>query len=172
LWLPRAQPDANVALQPATDIVERPSQSPNRRTVLVVDDDPLVLVSAASMLEDLGYAVVEAASGRQALEILRANAMVDLIVTDQVMPGMTGLELAAEVRQLRPELPMLLATGYAERREVASAGLPLLRKPFGQDALAAAIASCLEPRMQAGGQVVLFRRAEERPPSRARSSPL
>jgi len=60
-----------------------------------------------------------------------------------VMPGMTGLQLATALRHLRPELPVLLATGYAERAEMASAGLPLLRKPFGQDALAAAIAGCL-----------------------------
>ncbi|HYZ21457.1 MAG TPA: MHYT domain-containing protein [Rhodopila sp.] len=143
LWLPSAQPAAADTLQQAANVADVRSQPPSRRTVLVVDDDPLVLTSTASMLEDIDYAVLEAASGRQALEILRSDVTVDLVVTDQVMPGMTGLELAAAVQQELPGLPVLLATGYAERKEVASADLPLLRKPYGQPALAAAIARCL-----------------------------
>jgi PAS domain S-box-containing protein len=161
LWLPSAQPAAAAAQQQAATVAESRSQAPSRRTILVVDDDPLVLTSTASMLEDIGYAVVEAASGRQALEILRSDARVDLVVTDQVMPGMTGLELAAAVQQHQPDLPVLLATGYAERMEVASADLPLLRKPYGQDALRAAVARCFETRTREGGRGARFRRGEE-----------
>jgi PAS domain S-box-containing protein len=163
LWLPRVKTDAGTPPQRANGRTEVRPEPLDRCAVLAVDDDPLVLASTASMLEDLGHTVVEATSGRQALEILRAGAKADLVITDQVMPDMTGLQLAAELKQLWPELPVLLATGYAERRELLSAGLPLLPKPFGQDALAAAIASCLGTNRRVGGDVVQFRRTEGRP---------
>jgi PAS domain S-box-containing protein len=165
LWLPRAKMDAAALPQRATDRTDTRSEPLDRRVVLVVDDDLLVLASTVSMLEELGHKVVEATSGQQALEILQAGAKADLVMTDQVMPNMTGLQLAAELKQLRPDLPVLLATGYAERRELASAGLPLLLKPFGQSALAGAIADCLTASGQGGGDVVQFRRAEGRPPA-------
>jgi PAS domain S-box-containing protein len=160
LWLPRAKMDPVTLPQRATERTEAGAEPLHRRVVLVVDDDPLVLASTVSMLEDLGHVVVGATSARQALEILRAGARADLVMTDQVMPNMTGLQLAAELKQLRPDLPVLLATGYAEQGDLVSAGLPLLHKPFGQDALAAAIAHCLRATGQGGGDVVQFRRAE------------
>jgi PAS domain S-box-containing protein len=163
LWLPRAEAEATPTARPGVEMADLRLESPGRHTVLMVDDDPLVLASAASMLEDLGHAVVEAASGRQALEILRAGAKVDLIVTDQAMPGMTGIQLAAEVRRLWPGLPVLLGTGYVERAEMAASGLPLLGKPFGQAELAAAIEACLSATGQAGGNIVPFPKAEGRP---------
>jgi PAS domain S-box-containing protein len=165
LWLPRAKMDAATLPQRATERTDAGSEPRDRRVVLVVDDDPLVLASTVSMLEDLGHVVMEATSGRQALELLRAGAKADLVITDQVMPDMTGLQLAAELKRLRPALPVLLATGYAERRELAAAGLPLLYKPFGQDALAAAIEDCLGSGLPVGGDVVQFRRAEGRSPA-------
>jgi CheY-like chemotaxis protein len=94
------------------------------------------------MLEDLGHSVVAANSGHQALEILKAGIDIDLVVTDQAMPGMTGLQLASQLRQLHPKMPFLLITGYADRTELATAGLPLLYKPFSQNALETAIQSC------------------------------
>jgi PAS domain S-box-containing protein len=165
LWLPRAKMDAAALPQRATDRTDTRSEPLDRRVVLVVDDDLLVLASTASMLDELGHKVVEATSGRQALEILQAGAKADLVMTDQVMPNMTGLQLAAELKRLWPDLPVLLATGYAERRELVSAGLPLLHKPFGQNVLAGAIAHCLRASGQGGGDVVQFRRAEGRPPA-------
>jgi CheY-like chemotaxis protein len=66
-------------------------------TVMVVDDDPLVLASTVAMLDDLGNTAVEAGSGQEALELLRAGARVDLVITDYAMPGMTGLQLAEEL---------------------------------------------------------------------------
>ena len=66
------------------------------------------------MLEDLGHEVIEANSGARALEILQGDRPVDLLVTDYSMPRMNGAQLAAAARQVRPELPVLLATGYAE----------------------------------------------------------
>lgn len=143
LWLPRAEARPATAPQSAGDMSEARAVPLMPRTVLLVDDDPLVLASATSMLEDLGHSVVTTSSGQQALEILRAGAKVDLVVTDQAMPGMTGLQLASQLQQLHPEMPLLLITGYADRTELATAGLPLLYKPFAQSALEAAIQNCM-----------------------------
>jgi signal transduction histidine kinase/CheY-like chemotaxis protein len=158
LWLPRAKTAGlPVAPPPIAEAGEPCPGSVRHRTVLMVDDDPLVLASTAAMLEDLGHSAVEAASGRQALEILRAGAKVDLVVTDQSMPGMTGTQLAGELRRLRPGLPVLLATGYVERAEVAAAGLPILAKPFDQAMLMAAIRACLNVPSTTRGRVIPFR---------------
>jgi signal transduction histidine kinase len=154
LWLPRAEETALPRMVEAQ--APEPPGPARRLTVLVVDDDPLVLASTTAMLEDLGHAVVEAISGRQALEILRAGARVDLVVTDQSRPAMTGVHLAGEVRQLRPMLPVLLATGYAERAEVMGSGLPIMAKPFDQPALAKAIGGCMGAPASTG-RVVAFR---------------
>jgi CheY-like chemotaxis protein len=108
----------------------------------MVDDDRLVLESTAAILEDLGYSVISAGSGHQALELLRAGTQVDIVVTDYAMPGMTGLQLAGELHRIRPRLAVLLATGYAELPGTEGAGLPRLAKPFGQAALVQAIEGC------------------------------
>jgi CheY-like chemotaxis protein len=112
-------------------------------TILVVDDDALIAMSTVDLIEDLGYSVFEANTGSGALEILRSGVPVDLIVTDYAMPGMTGLELAGAARALRPDLPVLLATGYAELPSGATTDLPRLAKPFRQDQLATEIAKAL-----------------------------
>ena len=103
--------------------------------ILFVDDDPLIALSTTEMLEDLGHHVIGASSGLHALNILRSGQPIDLMMTDHVMPGMTGVELAAKSRELRPELPILLATGYAELPEGAQVDLPRLAKPYHQDQL-------------------------------------
>jgi PAS domain S-box-containing protein len=108
-------------------------------TVMVVDDDPLVLTATAAMLEDLGHTPVGAKSGEAALELLRSGHKIDVLITDQAMPGMTGTELVAKVKAQWPDLPVIVATGYAEL-DNSVRGLPRLGKPFRQDALAAAIA--------------------------------
>jgi Response regulator receiver domain len=71
-------------------------------------------MSAVCMLEDLGHTVIEANSPQRTLEILEAEQAVYLMMTDQAMPGMTGVELAEIVRGKRPNMPVLLATGYAD----------------------------------------------------------
>ncbi|MFC7557506.1 response regulator [Pseudoroseomonas wenyumeiae] len=121
--------------------------------MLLVDDDPLVLASTATMLEDLGHTVVAAASGRQALDILGAGASVDLVVTDQAMPGMTGLQLASQLQQSHPKMPVMLITGYADRDELATAAMPVLYKPFSQNALKSAIQSCVSELQGAAEEV-------------------
>jgi signal transduction histidine kinase/CheY-like chemotaxis protein len=105
--------------------------------ILFVDDDPLIAMSTTEMLEDLGHKVIGANSGRHALDILKSEQPLDLMMTDHVMPGMTGIELAAASREVRPSLPILLATGYAELPEGAQLDLPRLAKPYHQDQLRA-----------------------------------
>ncbi|MFC7477088.1 response regulator [Dankookia sp. GCM10030260] len=140
LWLPRA---SAVAADAPRDAAAAPRPPIRRGTLLLVDDDPLVLASTAAMLEDLGHQVIEAASGAEALERVEANHAIDLVITDYGMPGMTGLQLAEALRRRRPGLPVLLATGYAELEGEAANGLPRLAKPFEQAALARATDECL-----------------------------
>jgi CheY-like chemotaxis protein/two-component sensor histidine kinase len=103
--------------------------------ILFVDDDPLIAMSTTEMLEDLGHHVIGVSSGLHALDIIRSEQPLDLMMTDHVMPGMTGIELAAASREVRPSLPILLATGYAELPEGAQLELPRLAKPYHQDQL-------------------------------------
>jgi signal transduction histidine kinase len=100
--------------------------------VLVVDDDSMVAESTAAMLSDLGHTVLLASSGPAALDRIRADAAIELVITDHAMPGMTGVELAKHIRQARPELPIILATGYADLPGGDDLGLPRLAKPYRQ----------------------------------------
>ena len=99
--------------------------------VLAVDDDPLVLMNTVMMLEDMGHTVCEAGSGAKALAFL-AERDIDLVVTDQAMPQMTGSQLADIVRERWPGIPIVLATGYSELPPEARADLLRLSKPFGE----------------------------------------
>ncbi len=119
--------------------------------ILAVDDDALILVNTAAMLEDLGHYVTTAYSGREALAALARLERVDLVVTDQAMPGMTGTELVAEIRRERPGLPVLLATGYAELADGGMSDLPRLNKPFLQAHLDRAIAEVMRRRPNSTG---------------------
>lgn len=114
-----------------------PAARPVRRSavILLVDDDPLIAMSTMEMLEDLGHRVIGANSGPHALDILRSDQEIDLMMTDHVMPGMTGIELAAASREVRPQLLVLLATGYAELPDGFQVDLPRLAKPYHQDQL-------------------------------------
>jgi CheY-like chemotaxis protein len=118
-----------------------------------VDDDHLVLMNTAAMLEDLGHEVVEASSGEQALRVLRRGGKADLVVTDQLMPGMTGTQLIAAIKAEGPSLPVILATGYAELPADTD---PDLSKPFRQKDIVRALAATIA-RPGKEGQVVPFR---------------
>ena len=123
-----------------------PAKATRPLTVLAVDDDALVLMNTVAMLEDLGHTVFEAYSAKEALEILRREDSVDLIVTDQAMPKMSGTELAKVVKNEWPDIPVLLATGYADRLPGDDVGLPKVTKPFMQRDLAEAIVRMNPPR--------------------------
>ncbi len=140
LWLPIANGSAATAVPEPADAV---SASRRHATVLFVDDDFLISLSTASLLEDLGHTVIKAPSGPAALEVLKNDKPVDLMITDYAMPGMTGLQLAEAARKLRPDLPILLATGYADLPTRASFELPRLSKPYMQKQLAEQITSLL-----------------------------
>ena len=129
LWLPIA--DAPAAVVPPKPAV---ADTGSRATILVVDDDPLIAMSTVEMLEDLGHKAIEANSAAQALEILKDGQDIDLMLTDQAMPGMTGLELAEVARKERPKMPILLATGYADL-PASQIKLPRLSKPYLQSEL-------------------------------------
>jgi CheY-like chemotaxis protein len=92
------------------------------------------------MLANLGHTVISASSGQDALKLLRQSNDIDLVITDQAMPGMTGSELAEAALAERPDLSIIIATGYAELPKGAAENLPKLAKPFFQDDLAEAIA--------------------------------
>jgi signal transduction histidine kinase len=113
--------------------------------ILFVDDDPLVTTSTVAMLEQLGHRVLAAPSGAQALEIFRSEPMIGLVITDHAMPGMTGLELVEKLRALRPSLPAILATGYAELATGRTTGVPRIDKPYRLEKLAALIAAVMAP---------------------------
>ena len=103
--------------------------------ILAVDDDALVLMNTAAMLDDRGHRVTMAYSGKEALKILRSGEAFDLLITDQGMPGMTGTELIDTVRTERPDLPIVLATAYDELPVDTARGVPRLLKPFMQGQL-------------------------------------
>jgi CheY-like chemotaxis protein len=118
-------------------------------TILMVEDDDLVRMSVQSLIESLGYRVVPARDGPDALEILRHDTPIDLLFTDVVMPGgMHGPQLAAEARRLRPEIKVLYTSGYPGS-EYAPEGLTaqqMLSKPYEADELAAKLREILEDR--------------------------
>jgi PAS domain S-box-containing protein len=144
IWL-RASADSPRAAEQKQPSEEIPTQI-SSLSILVVDDDQLVLRNTSAVLEDLGHQPIEAASGAQALRILRKPTLVDLVLTDQVMPGMTGLDLIARIREEWPSVGVLLASGYAEFPEGLDVDVSRLAKPFDQATLAKAIARFLAER--------------------------
>jgi signal transduction histidine kinase len=142
LWLPIATETASHAVL----VVNAPVAAPAfmARTILVVDDDALVGMGTAAMLEDLGHTAIEVMSGIEALQALTTEQHIDLVITDHAMPGMTGAELARRIRTSYPELPIILASGYAEiPDDNGLSDLPRLGKPFAQAQLAAAVESAV-----------------------------
>jgi len=108
LWLPVALRDAASA---GEGIATKTAALGRQLTILTVDDDPLVALNTLALLEELGHKVYSAPSGMRALEILRREQNIDLLITDQAMPGMTGSELVSKIRAEKREFPVILATG-------------------------------------------------------------
>jgi CheY-like chemotaxis protein len=117
--------------------------APRPATILLVDDEDVVRAATAEMLEDVGYTVLQADSGPAALAMLRNAEPIDLLVTDYLMPGMNGVELIRNARNLEPSLPALIISGYSTIAEGPGADLPRLAKPFRQIDLAGRIAEIL-----------------------------
>jgi len=121
-------------------------------SLLVVDDDELVLLSTMAMAEDLGHAVHAVRSAEEALAYVDAKGEVDVVITDQAMPGITGIRLAKLLRERDPGLPIVLASGYAELPGAPAMELVRLGKPFTRRELHRAIAD-------AAGQLGVAERA-------------
>jgi PAS domain S-box-containing protein len=143
IYLPRAFEAAR------ENEVEAPGGEPGgRERILLVEDDPLVRQHAEAMLRSLGYTVLAAKSGPEALPILAGAEALDLLFTDVVMPGgMSGRELADRAHSLRPGLKVLFTSGYTENAIVHQGrldpGVQLLRKPYRRRDLALKLRSVL-----------------------------
>lgn len=141
LCLPAAQAQQRAAKQ-RMDLLERdiqPRVSLAPLSILIVDDDPLVLSNTVAMLEDLGHTVFSASSSAAALRCLRSGKKVEMVITDQAMPGLTGTQLADIVHFEQPDMPILLVSGYVELPDGMHTKLLKLSKPFTQDALLQAL---------------------------------
>ncbi len=141
LVLPKSEAAA-VASQDAVEPVRKFASPAEVGRALLVEDDADVAALTGQMLEELGWQVIRATSGEEAINILLDGVDIDLVFSDVMMPGgINGVELAARVRSERPHLPVLLASGYAApvAKQAAAAGIVLLTKPFALDALEHAI---------------------------------
>ncbi len=127
------------------DTADRPVARIDRdtgRTILLVEDDAIVRMGTMAVLETLGHRVIEAGGGEEALAVLRDGTEVDALVTDFAMPGMNGAAVVRHARQLRPGIPALIVTGYADTPEFGEA-VRLLRKPFSPHQIADCLAAML-----------------------------
>jgi PAS domain S-box-containing protein len=140
IWLPLAEPGGAVAA------VARPQPSANAGRVLLVDDETEVLVTLGSFLRGAGFTVHTVRTGDEALRTLAAGLAVDVMVTDYAMPGLDGMELIGQVRQVHAALPVLVVSGYsdAERLEGQAPGIRVMRKPFRRLALVQEVSALIE----------------------------
>ena len=152
LYLPQGSgtPEPGIGIKPEEN-------ARNGERILLVEDDDLVRAHALRLLESLGYRVVTASNGPDALELLRKSVPCDLLFTDVIMPGgMTGPQLAEAARALRPGLPVLYTSGYTENAIVhhgrVDAGINLLHKPYRKRELAAKLHDVLNEARSAGGE--------------------
>ncbi len=141
LWLPEGAPEP--ALSPEADAVSAPAQIA-KGTVLLVDDEELVRMSTADMLWELGYHVIETSSAEGALQLLKEGLDPHILVSDHLMPGMTGTDLARELVEMKPQLRVLIISGYADL-EGLDPSLNRLSKPFRIEELAASLAQLAGP---------------------------
>jgi PAS domain S-box-containing protein len=141
LWFPVTTVEA-VGERSSTESHVR-AQAERPLSILAVDDDSLVLANVTVMLEDLGHKVLAVGSGARAIEEIESMPAIDVVITDQAMPVMTGLQLIEILRARRPGLPVILATGYAELPPALSPSIGRLSKPFTQRALAQALSATL-----------------------------
>jgi two-component system cell cycle sensor histidine kinase/response regulator CckA len=152
IYLPRFEPTESPSPQPApvADTPVRGSDLTGAGIVLLVEDEDAVRLFGARALRNQGYQVIEARSAETALDALRANPAVDVLVTDVVMPGMDGVSLARLVRQERPQIQVILMSGYSEDvapAEVAGEGdMYFLPKPFSLKQLAGMVKEAMQRR--------------------------
>jgi CheY-like chemotaxis protein len=140
LWLPRAPAAASPPAEPPVERKRR--RKVPRLKVLLVDDHPEVRITTAAVLEDSGHEVFQAANGAEALKLLEErDCDCDLLISDYAMPHLSGTEFLRAARELCPDVPALIITGYAEADAISDRpdGIEVLLKPFTPSALEAAI---------------------------------
>ena len=115
--------------------------------ILLIDDEQIVVESGTAILEGLGYKVTPETNSLRALEIFRSRpGEFDLIITDYTMPKLTGTDLSKEIRQIRPDIPIILCTGFSEKVTATIAvdlGVELVMKPFSMKQIAESIRKVL-----------------------------
>ncbi len=142
IYLPRH--DEEVGAESVSALDSRGLPSGEGEVVLVIDDEPTIRMLIAEVLEDGGYAAIEAADGPSGLRILQSTQRIDLLITDVGLPGgLNGRQIADAARAVRPDLKVLFITGYAENAAVGNGHLDrnmqVVTKPFAIEALAAKI---------------------------------
>ncbi|MBP2295781.1 response regulator [Azospirillum rugosum] len=148
LYLPRYDGAAGGGEPAAIPQPAPPAHRRNHETILVVEDEALVLMLWTEALESQGYHVLQAAEPEAAITILESDTPIDLLVTDVGLPGMTGRDLASLARRLRPDLKVLFVTGYAHyaalEPESLQLGTRMLSKPVGVDSLQSTVRTMLD----------------------------
>jgi PAS domain S-box-containing protein len=144
LFLPRH--DGPAAAEEARPELGMAPRAEHGESVLIVDDEATVRMLVTEVLQELGYSAIEAADGPSGLRVLQSDVRIDLLITDVGLPGgMNGRQMADAAREIRPELPVLFITGYAENAAVGAEqlepGMHVLTKPFAIDMLANRISS-------------------------------
>jgi CheY-like chemotaxis protein len=138
-----------------------PTQVERRNAViLLVDDDNAVREVTAALLEEIGYVVLQVGSGGAALDLLDQHTKIDLVLLDFAMPGMSGAEVARQIQQRFPSLPVLFVTGYADKTALGDISEErLIKKPFIDDELTTKVRSALiEGAPRSRDKIVLLRR--------------
>jgi CheY-like chemotaxis protein len=147
VFLPRA---AVLAEQQPARLIDATNERTSRAVVLLVDDDTSVRGTTGEILENLGYRVIQAPNGEAAQELLERGETIDVLLTDVIMPGIGGPELARYARVRRPLLPIVFISGYADSVDFVGENLqPLVRKPFRPTELREKIEAALS-RVRAG----------------------
>ena len=132
----------------AGEIVAQPASAPGAARILLVEDDRSVAEATLDLLHNMGFDTRWAGDGTAALAFVESDPKLALVLSDVVMPGgVSGLDLARTLRDRRPELPVILATGYSSyASEVVAEGFALIEKPYRRDVLAASLRSAVESR--------------------------
>jgi CheY-like chemotaxis protein len=150
LWLPLATEAAELAETEEIGIAAAPRQA----CVLLVDDEELVRETAALELRELGYQVIEANSAAAALEQISQGLRPDLLVTDHIMPGGTGAQLAHELRRIMRSLPVLMITGYAGSNPELLKGFDVIAKPYRLNDLSTRVAELVARKRESQSDIV------------------
>ncbi|WP_233222304.1 ATP-binding protein [Allosphingosinicella deserti] len=151
IYLPRIEVSGQNAaeIRPVPRAIPEVAVAPAGTSILVVEDDPRVSRATVGALEELGYRTIACASGREAIDLLERETSISLIITDVMMPEMTGPELIREAAHRWPWIAVLFVTGYVGEAGDADdlSGHDILRKPFTVSGLSSAVASALSRRV-------------------------